>query len=168
MASQLAKYEFKRKLEELRSAKGRATELVSLHIPPSKQISDAVAYLRNEYAQSSNIKSKSTRKNVMWAIDSLMGKLKCFRKPPENGVVLFVGHKSAAGDKTEAVSYVIEPPEPITTFLYRCDSSFYLEPLEEMTKEKECYGLIVIDRKEATIGMLRGKRIETIKNVQSR
>ncbi|MDI6917971.1 MAG: peptide chain release factor aRF-1 [Thermoplasmatales archaeon] len=168
MASQLAKYEFKRKLEELCSAKGRATELVSLYIPPSKQISDVAAYLRNEYAQSSNIKSKSTRKNVMWAIDSLMGKLKYFRKPPENGVVLFVGHKSASGDQTEAVSYVIEPPEPITTFLYRCDSSFYLASLEEMAKEKECYGLVVIDRKEATIGMLRGKRIETIKNVQSR
>jgi len=168
MASQLARYEFKRKLEELRVAKGRATELVSLYIPPSKQISDVTAYLRNEYAQSSNIKSKSTRKNVMWAIDSLMGKLKYFRKPPENGIVLFVGNKSASGDQTEAISYVIEPPEPVTTFLYRCDSSFYLEPLEEMAKEKECYGLIVIDRKEATIGMLRGKRIETIKNVQSR
>lgn len=168
MASQLEKYEFKRKLEELRSAKGRATELVSLYVPPTKQISDVAAYLRNEYAQSSNIKSKSTRKNVMWAIDSLMGKLKYFREPPENGVVLFVGHKSASGDQTEAISYVIEPPQPITTFLYRCDSSFYLEPLEDMAKEKECYGLIVIDRKEATIGLLRGKRIETLKNIQSR
>ena len=168
MASQLEKYEFKRKLEELHSAKGRATELVSLYIPPTKQISDVVAYLRNEYAQSSNIKSKSTKKNVMWAIDSLMGKLRYFRKPPKNGVVLFVGHKSSSGDQTEAISYVIEPPEPITTFLYRCDSSFYLEPLEEMGKEKECYGLIVIDRREATIGLLRGKRIETIKKVQSR
>lgn len=168
MASQLEKYEFKRKLEELHSAKGRATELVSLYVPPTKQISDVTAYLRNEYAQSSNIKSKSTKKNVMWAIDSLMGKLRYFRKPPKNGVVLFVGHKSSSGDQTEAISYVIEPPEPITTFLYRCDSSFYLEPLEEMGKEKECYGLIVIDRREATIGLLRGKRIETIKKVQSR
>lgn len=168
MASQLEKYEFKRKLEELHSARGRATELVSLYVPPTKQISDVVAYLRNEYAQSSNIKSKSTKKNVMWAIDSLMGKLRYFRKPPKNGVVLFVGHKSASGDQTESVSYVIEPPESITTFLYRCDSSFYLEPLEEMGKEKECYGLIVIDRREATIGLLRGKRIETIKKVQSR
>ncbi len=168
MSSQLEKYEYKRKLEELRSAKGRATELVSLYIPPSKQISDVTAYLRNEYAQSSNIKSKSTRKNVMWAIGSLRGKLKYFRKLPEKGVVLFVGHKSVSANQTEAISYIIEPPEPITTFLYKCDSSFYLEPLEDMVKEKECYGLIVIDRKEATIGLLMGKRIETIKNIQSR
>ncbi|MFQ6060912.1 MAG: peptide chain release factor aRF-1, partial [Thermoplasmata archaeon] len=65
------------------------------------------------------------------------------------------------------VAYVIEPPEPISTFLYRCDSSFYTKPLREMLLEKDNYGLIVVDRREATIGMLRGRRIEVIRNMQS-
>jgi peptide chain release factor subunit 1 len=163
----LARYEFKRKLEELRSHSGRATELISLYIPPTRQIHEVVSYLRNEYSQSSNIKSKSTRKNVMAAIDSIMNRLKAFKKPPENGMVFFVGHTAIAGDQTEMVSHIIEPPEKITTFLYRCDSSFHLEPLEEMLTEKDVYGLLVIDRSEATIGFLRGKRINTVKNIQS-
>jgi len=163
----LSRYEFKRKLEELRSLNGRATELISLYVPPGRQIHEVASYLRNEYSQSSNIKSKSTRKNVMAAIESIMNKLKAYKKPPENGMVFLVGHTAIAGDQTDMVSHIIEPPDKVTTFLYRCDSSFYLEPLEDMLAEKDVYGLIVIDRSEATLGFLKGKRINTIKNIQS-
>ena len=164
----LMKYEFKRQLREIQSVKGRATELISLYVPPSKKIFDVTAYLRNEYAQSSNIKSRTTKKNVMWAIDSIIGRLKNFKDVPENGLIFLVGHKSAGGDQTVPVTFVLEPPEPVTTFLYRCDSFFYLEQLEAMLKESEVYGLIVIDRNEATIGILNGKRVEVVKNIQSR
>ena len=164
----LARYEFKRQLRELQEVKGRATELISLYIPAKKKIFDITSYLRNESSQSSNIKSRTTKKNVMWAIESIMGRLKNYKKVPENGLAFFVGHKAAGGDQTEAVSHIIEPPEPIVTFLYRCDSHFYLEALEEMLVEKETLGLIVIDRNEATIGILNGKRIQVVKNIQSR
>jgi peptide chain release factor subunit 1 len=163
----LARYEFRRRLEELRTFSGRATELISLYIPSTKQIHEVTSYLRNEYSQSSNIKSKSTKKNVMAAIESITNRLKAFKKPPENGMVFFVGHTAIAGDQTQMVSHIIEPPEKITTFLYRCDSVFYLELLEDMLTEKDVYGLIVIDRSEATLGFLRGKRITMIKNIQS-
>ncbi|MEM4729842.1 MAG: peptide chain release factor aRF-1 [Thermoplasmata archaeon] len=166
-SASLARYEFKRTLEELESIKGRATELVSLYVPPTRQIADVSNYLRSEYAESSNIKSQSTRKNVMAAIASLINRIKLYRVPPPNGVVLFVGTQALPGDKEKQVAYVIEPPEPITTFLYRCDSQFYLEPLKEMLAEKEVWGLVVLDRKECTIGRLNGRRIETIENFQS-
>ncbi len=164
---QLARYEFKKKLQELRNVTGRGTELISLYIPPDKVISDAASYLRNERSQSMNIKSKSTRKNVGAAIDSILSRLKYFKKPPETGVVFFVGHKTIGADQTEMVAYVIEPPEEIPTFLYRCDSKFYLEPLEDMLKEKECFGLIVIDRNEAAVGILRGKKVALVKHIDS-
>lgn len=163
----LRKYEFKKKIEELREMKGRATELISLYIPPHRRISDVMAYMRNEYAQSSNIKSKSTRKNVMSAIESIMNRLRHYKKPPKNGIAFFVGHRAIGADQTELIVRIIEPIEPITTFLYRCDSSFYTEPLEEMLVEKERYGLIVMDRREATIGIVKGKRIESITNFES-
>jgi peptide chain release factor subunit 1 len=163
----LMKYEFKKQIREIQSVKGRATELISLYVPPSKKIFDVTAYLRNEYAQSSNIKSRTTKKNVMWAIDSIIGRLKNFKEVPENGLIFLVGHKSGSGDQTIPVSFVLEPPEPVTTFMYRCDSFFYLEQLEAMLKESEVYGLIVIDRNEATIGILNGKRVEVVKNLQS-
>ena len=163
----LSKYKFLRGLEEIEKAVGRGTELVSLYIPPEKQISDVSGYVRNEYSQSSNIKSASTRKHVMSALESIQSRLKYYRQAPENGLVLFIGHKQIGADQTEMVQYVLEPPMPVPTFIYRCDSSFFTEPLREMLIEREIYGLVVIDRSEATLGLLKGKRIETIKNVQS-
>jgi peptide chain release factor subunit 1 len=164
---QLARYSFQRKLDEIAAVKGRATELVSLYVSPGKQISDVMGYLRNEYAQSSNIKSRTTRKNVMWAIESLMGRVRQFKEPPANGVAFFVGSKAVGADKSEAVTFIVEPPEPLNTYLYRCDSTFFLDPLLAMVHEPDVWGLIVMDRAEVTLGLLRGKRVETLRNRQS-
>ncbi|MDH3365065.1 MAG: peptide chain release factor aRF-1 [Thermoplasmata archaeon] len=163
----LQKYEFRRSLEEVSELSGRGTELISLYIPPTRQISDVAAYLRNEYSQSSNIKSASTRKNVQAAISSILSRLKGFKQSPENGLVFFVGHRSVGADQTSMVQFVLEPPDSVQTFMYRCDSSFYLEPLHDMLEKKDRYGLIVIDRSEATVGLLNGKRIVPVKNLQS-
>jgi len=75
-------YDLKRQLEELKKCRGKHTELISLYVPPSKQIFDVVSYLRNEYSQSQNIKSKTTMKNVLSAIESIMSRLKNFKQPP--------------------------------------------------------------------------------------
>jgi peptide chain release factor subunit 1 len=106
-------------------------------------------------------------KNVLSAIESIMSRLKTFKQPPPNGLVMFVGHKSIGADKTDMVAFIIEPPMPVVTFLYRCDSEFYTEPLEGMLTEKEIYGLFLIDRRECTVGMLRGSRVEMIRYMTS-
>ena len=161
------KYEFKKAIKEIEDLRGRGTELISLYIPPDKSIPDVNSYLNEEMSESSNIKSKSTRKHVQSALKSIRAKLKYFDEVPENGVIFFVGHVSKSGDKTDMVSKTVEPPEKLQTFVYRCDSEFYLEPLKEMTGEKNNYGLLVIDRSEATIGILRGNRVETLQHIQS-
>jgi len=165
--TQRQRYDLKRQLEELRACKGRHTELISLYVPPNKQIHEVTSYLRSEYSQSQNIKSKTTMKNVLSAIESIMSRVKHYKKPPGNGIVFFVGHKSVGSDKTNMVAFVIEPPLPINIFLYRCDSSFFIEPLEDMLVEKEIYGLFLIDRRECTIGLLRGNRIDLLKYMTS-
>ena len=165
--TQRQKYDLKRQIEEIKKCKGRHTELISLYIPPDKQIFDVNNYLKNELSQSQNIKSKQTRKNVLSAIESIMSRLKNFKQAPENGLVFFVGNKSVGADQTQMVAFVIEPPMAITTFLYRCDSEFYTEILEGMLVEKELYGLFLIDRRECTIGILRGKRIDLLKYMTS-
>ncbi len=165
--TQRQKYDLKRKLEEIKNCKGKHTELISLYIPPSKQISDVTSYLKNELSESQNIKSKTTRKNVLSAIESIMSRLKSFKQPPENGVVFFVGHKSVGSDQTEMVAFVIEPPLPIQTFLYRCDSLFYVDILEDMLTVRDVYGLLLIDRRECTVGILRGNRVDMLKYMTS-
>lgn len=166
-SSDRARYEFKRKLEELRNIKGSATQLISLYIPPGRMIHDVMSQLRSEYSQASNIKSKSTMKNVTGALESAMAKLKQFKDPGENGLIIFVGHRAVGGEQTKMFSHVVIPPMPISLYKYHCDSSFFLEPLELMLKEHNNYGLIVLDRQEATIGFLRGQAIQVVTNMQS-
>ncbi|KGK98501.1 peptide chain release factor 1 [Methanococcoides methylutens] len=160
------KYEFKKKLESLRGKRGRGTELISLYIPPDKQLSDVVAQLKTEHGQASNIKSKLTKTNVQGAIESIMSRLR-YVTVPENGIVYFTGAVDVGANKTNMESTIIEPPQPIITYRYHCDSSFYLDPLEEMLREAKTYGLLVLDRREASIGLLVGKHIEPYRNLTS-
>ncbi len=161
------RYEFKRQLEKLRSKKGRGTELISLYIPGDKQISDVVAQLRDEHGQAANIKSKITRTNVQSALESLMSRLRYIPKSPPSGFVLFTGAVDVGSNKTDLQSFNVEPPEPLISYKYHCDSGFYLETLEDMLTDKMTYGLLVLDRREATVGLLKGKRIEAMDHMTS-
>lgn len=163
---QIKKYEFRKVLEELRGKSGRGTELVSVYIPPDKQISDVTSHLRDEHGQAMNIKSKTTRINVQSALDSILSKLKYVRVG-ENGLVIFCGAVEKGGDRTDIETAIVEPPEKVLSYIYHCDSSFFLEPLEEMVEDKEKYGLIVLDKREATIGILNGKVVDAMKHLTS-
>ena len=161
-----SKYEFKKKLEELRVKKGRGTELISLYIPPTKQISDVTSQLKAEHGQAANIKSKVTRDNVQGALESLLSRLR-YVEVPENGIVFFTGAVDIGANKTSMETTIVEPPQPIITYRYHCDSSFFLEPLEEMLRDVKTYGLLVLDRREAAIGLLVGKHIEHFRTLTS-
>ncbi|AEH06056.1 peptide chain release factor aRF-1 [Methanothermococcus okinawensis] len=161
-------YIFKKALKELKNKKGKGTELISLYIPAGKRLSDVGQYLREELSQSSNIKSKTTRKNVQSAIEVILQRLKLLKEPLEKGVIIFAGMIPRGGPGTEKMeTYVLEPPEPVKTFVYRCDSQFYTEPLEDFIQEKDIYGIILIDRNEATLALVKGKNIQILKRLTS-
>jgi len=154
------RYEFKKTLEKLGSGEGSGTELITLYIPPDKQIYDVTNQLKDEFGQCANIKSKQTRTNVQSAISSILSRLKYYKRPPVNGMAVFCGTVQLYGDRTDLQCTIIEPPEPLNLYMYRCSSKFELEPLQQMLEEKNIYGLLVLDRREAYWGFLRGNRIE--------
>jgi len=137
------RYDFKKTLERLESKEGSGTELITLYIPPDKQIYDVTAQLRDEFGQCSNIKSKQTRTNVQSAISSILSRLKYYKRPPEKGMAIFCGTILLGGDRSDLECTVIEPPEPLNLYMYRCSSNFELEPLRQMLEEKSIYGLLV-------------------------
>jgi peptide chain release factor subunit 1 len=155
-------------LEELREMKGFGTELVTIIIPPDRQVSDARAMLQNEHGQAANIKSKGTRKNVQGAIESALSTLNGLKNAGENGIAVFVGSIIIGNNKSRMVNVVVEnPPQPFISFRYRCDSKFELTQLEDMLVDKKSYGLFVIDRAEAAYGIASGKRIHVQEHLVS-
>ncbi len=166
--SSLALYRLKKAIEELESKQGHGTQLVSLLIPPGKQVSDVLNVLKQEYSTAANIKSKSTRKNVQDSIMKAIQRLKLFNEVPPTGLIIYSGAIPRAGPGTEEIeTYVIIPPEPINTYLYRCDDRFYVEPLKEMLREQNSYGILVMDNSEAVYALLRGRRLEILKKITS-
>ena len=97
-------------LEDLREMKGFGTELVTVIIPPDRQISDARSLLQNEHGQAANIKSKSTRKNVQGAIESAISSLSRFKTPGERGIALFTGAIIVGNNKTRQTTVVYRRP----------------------------------------------------------
>ncbi len=168
--SSLELYRLRKTLNTLASKEGSHTELITLYVPPGKQISDAINLLREEYGTASNIKSNVTRKNVLDALVRVQQRLKLFKDPGEKGIVIFAGAlpQDGGGPGTERMeTYVIIPPEPIKIYLYRCDSRFHTEHLQEMLREKETYGIILVDASDATIATLQGKRLDIVRQMYS-
>jgi peptide chain release factor subunit 1 len=168
--SSLELFRLRKTLQTLASKEGSHTELITIYVPPGKQISDALNLLREEYGTASNIKSNVTRKNVLDAIVKVQQRLKLFKDPGERGIVVFAGAlpQEGGGPGTERMeTFVIIPPEPIKIFLYRCDSRFHTEYLQEMLREKETYGIILVDASDATIATLQGKRLDIVRQMYS-
>lgn len=161
-------YKLRKLVSELEKKEGRGTELISLYIPPKRAISEVAKDLREEASTATNIKSKTTRKNVTDAIESILQRLKLFREPPGNGLVIFCGAIPHGGPGTERLEiHVLEPPKPINVYLYRCDAKFVLEPIKDLLEEKDVYGLIVMDRADATFALLSGRSIEVLNSITS-
>ncbi|MFH0714940.1 MAG: LAGLIDADG family homing endonuclease [Candidatus Diapherotrites archaeon] len=154
---------FKKKIKKLKEFKGRGTELISLYIPPNADRGSVMGQLTEETSQSGNIKSATTRKNVQGALRKIANFLKQinFRIPPK-GMVVFAGNISAKEGVSDLRLFTVTPPQELKVKLYWCDSAFHFDPLEEMLKPTEIYGLVVIDKKEATLALLIGKRYEIL------
>lgn len=164
---EIDKLKLKLIVEELEKYTGRGTELVSLYVPAGYDMSKLLEHLSYEYSTAQNIKDKTTRQNVMDALAKILNYVKGLRQVPPNGLVIFCGNVSKNPGESDIRLWAIEPPEKLNIRIYRCDSRFLLDPLKDMIKPKELYGLIVLDRGEATIGILRGGNIEILENKES-
>ncbi len=154
---------FKKKLKKLAQYRGRGTELISVYIPEDADRSGVMGQLSEEVSQSGNINSPQTRKNVQGALRKIINFLKQIDfKIPENGIVVFAGNVSETEGRTDIRLFTIRPLKDLRTKRYWCDSTFHLEPLKEMAKPSSAYGLVTIDKNEATIGVLVGKRYEIL------
>jgi peptide chain release factor subunit 1 len=154
-------------LKELEGYKGRATELISVYISEGYDVNSVQKQLEAEKSTAKNIKSTSTRKNVSEALDKIVRHLKGLKKTPDHGLAVFAGNVSQVEGQNDLQLWAIEPPLPLKIRLYRCDKEFVIEPLRDQLSISEIFGLVVMDRKEATIGVLEGKRIELIQKMTS-
>lgn len=157
----------KKLIAELKSYKAPHTEFVSVYIPKDYEITKITGHLAEEQGTASNIKSTSTRKNVQAALEKMIQHLRNFKKTPDNGLAVFSGNITANEGKNDVRVWSIEPPVPLNIRIYRCDKNFVTDILEEMLAEHNVYGLVVLDRRDAYIALLKGKTVVPLQKTHS-
>lgn len=167
MVSTKEKAKLRRFIRELASIRGRHTELVSVYIPAGYDIIKIIQHLQQEQSTASNIKDARTRANVQDSLERMIRHLRLFNKTPKNGLAAFAGNASESDNKIDIKVWSMEPPEPLNTRLYRCDQTFVLDLLKDMLETRETYGLIVMDRREATVGLLQGTLVKVLAKLTS-
>ena len=161
------KYQFKRLIKELDSIRGRHTELVTVYVPSGYDLNKIIGHLSQEQGTASNIKDKTTRDHVIDSLEKMIRHLRLFKKTPPNGLAAFSGNASQKESKVDIKVWSIEPPQKIKTRMYRCDQTFVTDILKSMLESKDLYGLIVLDRRDGTVGLLKGTSIEKIAHLTS-
>lgn len=146
-------------IKTLEQYRGRHTELVSVYVPVGYEMTKIMNHLAQEQGTAKNIKSKQTRDNVTAALEKMIQHLRIVGRTPANGLAAFAGNVAEREGQSDIQVWSIEPPVPLNLRLYRCDKEFILEPLKEMCESKAVYGLVVLDRRDAIIALLKGKTI---------
>tara|TARA_Y100000034_G_scaffold137028_1_gene218831 strand:+ start:1371 stop:2468 length:1098 start_codon:yes stop_codon:yes gene_type:complete len=161
------RFSLQKQIKEISEKKARHTELVSVYIPAGFNIQKVIDQIDSEASTARNIKSAATRKNVTAALEKMARELRNLGKTPEHGLAAFSGNVSGREGVQDIQFWSIEPPENVSTRVYKCGQKFFIEPLEDMLEHKDAYGIILLDRREANIAILKGKNINTIHTFSS-
>jgi peptide chain release factor subunit 1 len=165
--SQQQRFKLKKLIKELEKHRGRHTELVSVYVPAGYDINKITTHVSQEQGTATNIKSTSTRKNVINALEKMIQHLKLYKNTPPNGLAVFAGNVAEREGQQDMQVWSIEPPVPLNIRIYRCDKDFVLEPLMDMVEEKDVYGLVVMDRRDGQVAILKGKTIIPLTSASS-
>jgi peptide chain release factor subunit 1 len=161
------KYHMKKFVKELESHSARHTEFVTVYVPTGYDLNKVMTQLSQEQGTATNIKSAQTRGNVIDALEKMIQHLKLFKRTPPNGLAVFSGNVASKEGKSDVKVWSIEPPIPLKTRIYRCEKNFQVDILKDMASATEVYGLVVIDSRDATIALLKGKAVVPILKTHS-
>ncbi len=161
------KLHLRKTINELKSHKAPHTEFVTVYIPAGYEITKITQHLAEEQGTASNIKSAVTRKNVQGALEKMIQHLRQYARTPSNGLAVFSGNLAAGEGKQDFRVWSVEPPVPLNVRIYRCDKNFVTDILEDIMVDHNVYGLVVLDRRDATLALLKGKSIVVLQKTHS-
>jgi len=143
-------------------SKKQNSSCITYTFPPGARLEKLSSFLQDELKETNNIKDKNKRKGAVEALNKIINKTRDLKIEKlyyqgENGIAFF-----ANGE----VDIAIEPISLIKQKKYYCDNKFDLHCLSELRKEG-LFGLIVLDRNEASFTTYNGQRLERITTIES-
>ncbi len=140
--------------------------LISLYIPPKTPIDQIIATLKKEL-ECTVTEPEQEKQQLQSTLKRVIQQLRQHKDIPENGSTLFAGTAvDKPGNEALSVEELI-PPEPIAAYRYFADTQFRLEPLREMLRDPKIVGILALDAKQASFGLLKGEQVELIESISS-
>jgi peptide chain release factor subunit 1 len=165
-SNSVKQHNLRKLIASLSDKEGRDKDFISLYIPPETAMDEIVAALKKE-SDSIVVKSEREADSLQKTLKNVIQRLKQEQKIPENGLAVFAG-TFADNQGEEAFNFEeILPPEPIPKYLYVVDNHFQLEPLREMLRDQKIVGIIALDAKETSFGMLVGEHLKLFGTITS-
>jgi len=161
-AKNIERWKVKKMIENLESARGNGTSVISLYMTPKEQIAKTTQMLNVEYGTASNIKSHTNKISVQTAIMSVLGRLKLISRLPANGLIIYGGTVLTEDNKEKKLCMDIEPFKPVSRSLYMCDNKFHTDELHRMLESDEKYGFIIVDGTGTLYGTVSGSQREVL------
>ena len=166
-SNSVKQHKLRKRISYLSQQKGRAREFISLYVPSKVSMNQIVATLKEE-SDKPERESERFKERFENTLKAVIQHLKQQKEIPENGLALFAGTFPSNGTEKEVLSVEeIIPPEPITAYFYIVDDHFHLETLREMLRDQKIVGILALDSKQASFGLVNGERIEKTENISS-
>jgi peptide chain release factor subunit 1 len=124
-------FRMKRLFKRLETAKVSGS-VITVIIPPRKNVSDVTKLLAEEQGKAVNIKDRTNKNSVIEAQIAARERLKLYQRAPDNGLILFCGRimdENSTAEKKLVCDF--EPFKPINLSIYSCESKFYLDDLKK-------------------------------------
>lgn len=148
----MEEYELSSYLDVIKADSGRGTWYVTLLIRPDKSLSSMYNRIVQEISEAQSIKSDETRENVESSLKKIRDVLQRYDSTPENGLAIFANPDDI---------YILDDlPFDVPENRYHCDDEFLVEPLN--VNDGGTYGLVVVERGRAAIGVLTGGAITNV------
>ncbi len=159
-------HKLRKQIAALSEKESKTKDFVSLYVPAETDLEQMVVYVKKQldWVASDSEREKERMQN---AIKTVAQQLRELGAVPENGLALFAGYDATQDQKENVIIDTLTPPHPITHYHFAIDYHFQLEPLREMLRDQKIVGILALDAKDASLGILKGDRVELVDNLSS-
>jgi len=156
-------YERHERIERVEAAEATENDLVTVAVPPDDSLGEMLERVEEDRAEAEYIDTEGVDAAYLDALEAVRRILQQQQSTPETGIVVYAGVVDG-----EVVEYVFDDlPTPISESVYERDNRFDTDPLEAVERSEKTFGLLVVERGGAALGLSSGDDVQVIETFES-
>jgi len=156
-------YERHDRIERVEAAEASENDLLTVAIPPDRSLGEVLEQVEEDRAEAEYIDAEGEDAAYLQALERVRRVLQRQGGTPEQGLVVYAGVVDG-----EVVEYVFDDlPTPVSEFVYERDNEFDVGPLEAAEGAAKTFGLLVVERGGAALGLAENEDVRVVETFDS-